>query len=90
MADETIVIESDKSSKFRILKRPYDSAQSSMITQNNEIKTMEKMQIDTSSKIENLFDISIYKQLKDNLKYLSKFIFNFYESSLKIFKLKIK
>ena len=62
MADETIVIESDKSSKFRILKRPYESAQSSKITQNNEIKTKEKIHIDTSSKVENLFDVSIYKQ----------------------------
>ena len=58
MADETIVIESDKSSKFRILKGPYDSALSSNITKNNE-KTKEDKQIDTSSNVENIFNVSI-------------------------------
>ena len=58
MMDETVFIESDKSSKFRKLKRPCDSAQSSVITQNNE-QTMEEKQIDTSSKVENVFNVSI-------------------------------
>ena len=66
MVDENIVVVNDKSSKFRILKRPCDSAMSSVITQNNE-QSKEKIHIDTSSKVENLFDVSIYKQLKDNL-----------------------